>query len=661
MNDEANCIKPLVTEDDWDTAAPGDPQPVAARPIARIISIVDEVPSVATDAIGWSDLGTIPEAPSVAPKRETPRERREPRAPNPLPAAVALGRTLPHSIEAEENLLSCCLIDGADDASVVRRCVEAGIRKDFFYEPKHGIIYARILDLYRREQPVDIALLAEDLKASGQLEQIGGSAFLAQATDRQPTTAQASFYIDKVLGLHRLRRLETHSMRVLERVAAPGADAVEIIADLRAEIERVTDNSPGIGAGITAAALCATPPTVPPEVIAGVLYLGGTMMISGPSKSRKTYTFLDLGVSVATGTEWLGFSTTKTAVLYLNFELSEHSFQRRLAAICQAKCQAPPAGFRSFNLRGKTATMGMLAVELPRLIKSHAAGLVILDPWYKISAQSGVEENSNDGQARILAEAERIVTANGATLAVGHHCAKGDSAAKNSIDRAAGAGAMARWGDVIATLSEHEEADAMILELHLRDFAPVAPIALRWDQPLWRRDASLDPAKLRKPGPKNDHPSAVLLEKLTDGMTSREWRTAPGFAISGIEATARQINQLFADNPDYFSLLGSRVRKATGLDEKSRVFPVVAGIDVGGAEKGYHLVAIQGAAILGTKTTQDPIEAARWCRKNGARLVAVDAPSGWSNGEERRCREAEEMLSRQGYAEEGFIVSPPLY
>jgi hypothetical protein len=298
------------------------------------------------------------------------------------------------------------------------------------------------------------------------------------------------------------------------------------VAELHADLNRITDSRPGFGSGITAAALCAKPPLVPPELISGVLYQGGTMMLSGPSKSRKTYTFLDLGLSVATGSGWLGFTTTKVAVIYLNFELSEHSFARRLVAICHAKGIPPPTNFNSWNLRGRTVTMGTLSAELPRLIKAHSAGLVIIDPWYKISAQSGAEENSNDGQARILSEAERIVTANGAALVVGHHFAKGEAAAKNAIDRAAGAGAMARWGDCIATMSEHEEADAMTLDMFLRDFAPVPQIALRWELPLWRRDGSLDPAKLKRGGKPVTHPASELLDALTDGMTGTEWRKA---------------------------------------------------------------------------------------------------------------------------------------
>ena len=56
------------------------------------------------------------------------------------PASAALtARTMPHSIEAEEYLLSCCLLDGAD---VLSRCLEARIRAESFYVAAHGLIYA---------------------------------------------------------------------------------------------------------------------------------------------------------------------------------------------------------------------------------------------------------------------------------------------------------------------------------------------------------------------------------------------------------------------------------------------------------------------------------------------------------------------------------------
>ena len=96
------------------------------------------------------------------------------------------GRTLPHSLEAEEYLLSCCLLDGSE---VISRCLEARIRPESFYDSKHGIIFERLLDLYNRQVPIDVSVVAEELKTSRQLEAVGGYAFLTQVSARIPTTA----------------------------------------------------------------------------------------------------------------------------------------------------------------------------------------------------------------------------------------------------------------------------------------------------------------------------------------------------------------------------------------------------------------------------------------------------------------------------------------
>lgn len=383
--------------------------------------------------------------------------------------------------------------------------------------------------MHNRGESIESATFALELERTGQLERLGGYAFVAQISEATASTAAVSKLIAEVAD-YAARRDTIRACRAgIERTQDLTIPAATIAAEIRAELDRKCDAGPILGAGTTAANLCQNPPPVPPEVISGVLYGGGTMMLSGPSKSRKTYTFLDLGLSVSTGTKWIGFDTAKTPVIYLNFELAEHSFARRLTAICDAKGITPPSGFHSFNLRGKGVTLDKLGAELPRTIKTHGAGLVIIDPWYKISAQSGAEENSNDGQARVLAEAERIVNSNGAALVVGHHFAKGDASAKNSIDRAAGAGAMARWGDVIATLTEHEESEAMAMEFHLRDFPPVGSLCVRWCQPLWQRDDSLDPTKLKKAGRHDAHPASDLLAALRDGMTNAEWRKAIGW------------------------------------------------------------------------------------------------------------------------------------
>jgi len=118
--------------------------------------------------------------------------------------APAAGRALPHSVEAEEYLLSCCLIDGAD---VVARCLEAKIGPESFYVPAHGLVFERLQDLYNRQAPIDVAVLGEELKTAKQLDAVGGYAFLTRISGSIPTTAQAGYFIDRVREQHLLREL----------------------------------------------------------------------------------------------------------------------------------------------------------------------------------------------------------------------------------------------------------------------------------------------------------------------------------------------------------------------------------------------------------------------------------------------------------------------
>jgi predicted nuclease with RNAse H fold len=124
----------------------------------------------------------------------------------------------------------------------------------------------------------------------------------------------------------------------------------------------------------------------------------------------------------------------------------------------------------------------------------------------------------------------------------------------------------------------------------------------------------------------------------------------PGAAIATVEVCARRINQLYSANPDYHSMWGTKVRRATGLDRVGYEFPVVVGIDVGASKKGFHLVAFRSAAVLDTAAIGSPSEVVGWCKDHNAKLVAVDAPCGWSQSGENRSREAERILAQMGYS-----------
>lgn len=72
------------------------------------------------------------------------------------------------------------------------------------------------------------------------------------------------------------------------------------------------------------------------------------------------------------------------------------------------------------------------------------------------------------------------------------------------------------------------------------------------------------------------------------------------------------------------------------------------GIDVGGARKGFHAVALDGVHVVARLRSRDPFEVAGWCRAQNARVVAVDAPCRWRGAGPARA--AERQLAAAGIA-----------
>ena len=79
----------------------------------------------------------------------------------------------PQSIEAEQSVLGALLID--KDAVIE---VADFLRPEDFYRGHHGTVYSAVLDLYERREPVDLVTVSEVLERRGQLDAIGGSAYL---------------------------------------------------------------------------------------------------------------------------------------------------------------------------------------------------------------------------------------------------------------------------------------------------------------------------------------------------------------------------------------------------------------------------------------------------------------------------------------------------
>ena len=264
---------------------------------------------------------------------------------------------------------------------------------------------------------------------------------------------------------------------------------------------------------VDAATFIAAPLAEPKELIRGMFHQGCKLALGGGSKSFKTWTLLDLAVSVSHGLNWLNFPTTECQVLFVNFELQDWTIQRRIEAVAHAKgVKLEPGRLSLLNLRGHAANYNILLPQIADAMK-RGFGLAILDPVYKLYGVT--DENKAGDVAQLLNAVEELAVATGAGVAFGSHFSKGNQSQKDSIDRISGSGVFARDPDSILTFTRHENEDCFTVEPTLRAFKGVAPFVVRWQYPLMRFEPDLDPFKLKQcTGRKREHDPRKLLSAI---------------------------------------------------------------------------------------------------------------------------------------------------
>jgi replicative DNA helicase len=89
------------------------------------------------------------------------------------------------------------------------------IRAENFYSDAHQKIFQAIQAVYDKGQPVDLVVLAEDLKQRGQLEDVGGYATLGDLWEAAPTAANALYHARIVRDRAQVRNLIHASTEIL--------------------------------------------------------------------------------------------------------------------------------------------------------------------------------------------------------------------------------------------------------------------------------------------------------------------------------------------------------------------------------------------------------------------------------------------------------------
>src|SRR3954453_10090824 len=117
--------------------------------------------------------------------------------------------------------------------------VEVRLRPEDFYLPKHGSIFRAMVSLADKSQPVDALTVAAELDQVGELQQVGGSAYIHSLPSNVPSAGNVSRYGQIVRDRAQLRRLLSTLREAESEVFQFPGTARELFDKTEAEIYRV--------------------------------------------------------------------------------------------------------------------------------------------------------------------------------------------------------------------------------------------------------------------------------------------------------------------------------------------------------------------------------------------------------------------------------------
>lgn len=114
----------------------------------------------------------------------------------------------PNNIDAEKAVIGSVLIDN-DTFNKVGDIV----KPEFFYDPKHQVIFSSIVTLYSSSKPIDFLTLSTELKRNKKLKEAGGAEYLNEILNFVPTSANVLEYANIVKENAIRRQLITYSSK----------------------------------------------------------------------------------------------------------------------------------------------------------------------------------------------------------------------------------------------------------------------------------------------------------------------------------------------------------------------------------------------------------------------------------------------------------------
>ena len=150
---------------------------------------------------------------------------------------ATLERTLPHNLEAERSVLGAILVHN-DAFNTAAQVIDG---RDF-YRDAHRRIFDRMVALSERGDAIDFITLKEELSRGGDLEEVGGPAYVASLVDGVPRATNVEYYARIVKEKATLRNLIYAANKILTNAYEADQESDLILDEAESSILAVADD-----------------------------------------------------------------------------------------------------------------------------------------------------------------------------------------------------------------------------------------------------------------------------------------------------------------------------------------------------------------------------------------------------------------------------------
>ena len=145
-------------------------------------------------------------------------------------------RVPPQNIEAEQSVLGAMLIEKA----AIPKVMEI-LRDTDFYREAHRVIFNAMLELYNKNEAVDMITVTEILKRDNKLEDVGGIAYVTSLANAVPTAANVTYHASIIEEKSILRQLVSVSTQIASMGYEANDDVKNIIDSAESKILEISN------------------------------------------------------------------------------------------------------------------------------------------------------------------------------------------------------------------------------------------------------------------------------------------------------------------------------------------------------------------------------------------------------------------------------------